>query len=62
MAKDLSRIMNGVVRIKRDTLLKRLIDECGYSMIDASITVSSMLANESYIEDDGMILLRKESF
>ena len=62
MAKDLSRIMNGVVRIKRETLLKRLIDECGYSMIDASITVSSMLANESYIEDDGMILLRKESF
>ena len=62
MSKDLSRIMNGVVRIKRETLLKRLIDECGYSMIDASITVSSMLANESYIEDDGMILLRKQSF
>jgi len=59
IAKDLSRIMNGVVRIKRTTLLDRLIKECEYTMKQASIAVSSMLATGSYIEDDGMILLQR---
>jgi len=61
MAADLSRVMNGVVRIKRTTLLDRLMKECEYTMKQASITVSSMLATGSYIEDDGMILLQKNT-
>jgi hypothetical protein len=62
MVRDLSRIMNGVVKIKRETLLNRLVQECNYSMKDASYAVTSILSNEAYVEDDGMIFLRKDRF
>ena len=40
MVKDLSRILNGVTKIKRNTLLKRLIKECDYSKKDASMSAT----------------------
>ena len=58
MKNDLSRILNGVIKIKRDTLMIRLIDECGYSRRDASIAVSSVLGLYSYSEEDGMIFFK----
>ena len=61
MTTDLNRVMNGVVRIRRTTLLDRLMKECEYTMKQASVTVSSMLATGSYIEDDGMISLQKNT-
>ena len=58
MVNDLSRILNGVTKIKRNTLLDRLIKECGYTNKDASIAVSSVLGLYSYSEEDGMIIFK----
>lgn len=62
MVKDLSRLLNGVVRIKRKNLIKRLIDECSYSKLDASYAVSNVLSTDAYEEEDGMLVLRKNRF